>query len=90
MDEALVTAMPAFLDLSGNGDGQSVIGAMGSGTDYFFNGLIDDVRVYDRAIDEADIPKLNKPAGIDTTGGQAFAPMYLHTPRLIRVGTPLL
>ena len=59
--------MPAFLDLSGNGDGQSVIGAMGSGTDYFFNGLIDDVRVYDRAIDEADIPKLNKPAGIDTT-----------------------
>ena len=51
---------------------------MGSGTDYFFNGLIDDVRVYDRAIDEADIPKLNKPAGIDTTEASA-CPYVLYT-----------
>ncbi|MBT7852836.1 MAG: DUF5011 domain-containing protein [Opitutae bacterium] len=63
----LVTAMPSVIILPEPGNGISTIGALGSGSDYFFNGKIDDLRIYDRAVAEGDIHKLSKSAGIDTS-----------------------
>jgi hypothetical protein len=73
----LVTAMPSLITLPAAGSGVSTIGALGTGSDYFFNGKIDDLRIYDRAIAEADIHKLMKTAGIDTS--QATVRPYVMT-----------
>ncbi|MBT7853393.1 MAG: DUF5011 domain-containing protein [Opitutae bacterium] len=63
----LITAMPAVIPINMGPNGVSTIGAIGSGNDYFFNGLIDDIQIYNRAVPEGEIPFLMTPAGIDTS-----------------------
>ncbi|MBT5689526.1 MAG: DUF5011 domain-containing protein, partial [Opitutae bacterium] len=62
-----ITAMPAVIPINMGPNGVSTIGAIGSGNDYFFNGLIDDIQIYNRAVPEGEIPFLMSPAGIDTS-----------------------
>ena len=67
VDGQLIVNMPAVMPIDENPAGASFIGSAGSGTDYFFNGSIDDLRVYNQAVPEEKVPDLLKPASIDTT-----------------------
>ena len=63
----LIVNMPAVMPIDVNPEGASIIGSAGSGTDYFFNGSIDDLRVYNQAVPEENVSDLLKPASIDTS-----------------------
>ena len=69
-------AIPGIITINKNPGGNSSIGALGSGNDFFFSGMIDDIQIYNRAIPEADILKLQKPVGIDTSQ-KSFDPYIL-------------
>ena len=63
----LVTAMPAIVPINMGPGGVSTIGANGAGNDYFFDGFIDEIQIYKRAVPEDQIHALMSTAGIDTS-----------------------
>ena len=63
----LIQSIAGAVTTNKNPNGTSIIGAFGSGADFFFKGIIDDIQIYNRAIPEEEIHNLQKPVGIDTT-----------------------
>ena len=63
----LIASMPAVVPINMGPNGVSTIGAIGTGSDFFFNGFIDDIQIYNRAVPEAEVTALMTPAGIDTS-----------------------
>jgi len=53
--------------LNTSATGPSYIGAFAPGDGYFFNGLIDDLKIYNIPFAESQIPELAKQSGIDTS-----------------------
>ena len=47
--------------------GHAYIGALAPGAGYHFQGLIDDLKIYDEAVVEDQIKEIQKPTGIDTS-----------------------
>jgi hypothetical protein len=63
----LIETNPDVATLNTGATGPSYIGAFAPGDGYFFSGVIDDVRVYNEAIQTDDIPGLKTLIGIDTS-----------------------
>ena len=67
LDAELVATQPQTETLVENPNGPSYIGAFAPGNGYFFNGILDDIRIYNDAVHQDLIPSLQNVLGIDTS-----------------------
>ena len=75
--ELVGTASPTAT-VAANPAGKSYIGANAPGDGYYYNGLIDDLKVYNIAVTEAQIPDIQKQSGLLTDAEQKVPPYTLE------------
>ena len=77
IEGSLVATASPEVTLATNPNGKSYIGAYAPGDGYFYTGLIDDLKIYDFAITESQVPEVSKRTGVDTATEKKIPPYTL-------------